>query len=69
MEDVLAILAFGAVLAFGGALAVGWIDLGWIDPGPVGYVLLIGAGVAVWAVRTALGLLSVIVDLLASRRD
>ena len=64
MEDVLAILAFGAVLAFGGALAVGWID-----PGPVGYVLLIGAGVAVWAVRSALGLLFVIVDLLAGRRD
>ena len=64
MEDALAILAFGAALAFGIALASGWID-----PGPVGFVILIGAGVAVRAVQTVLGILSAIADLLAGRRD
>lgn len=58
---ILAVAGGGLLLAL--ALALGWIELGLL-----GWILLIGAGVAAFAVQIMLGLLSSLADLLACRR-
>lgn len=55
---------FVAPVALAGA---GAVALGWIEIGPVGWVLLIGAAMVVAVVHIAFGLLAAVADLLAGR--
>lgn len=62
-EDLFMVLFVApAALVGAGAVAFGWIEIG-----PVGWVLLIGAAMAIAVVRIAAGLLAAIADLLAGR--
>lgn len=63
-QDVIILIGTGGLIIFLAALALGWIELGLL-----GWILLIGAGVAAFAVQIMLGLLSSLADLLAGRRD
>ena len=64
MEDRLALfVAWPSLLAFWGALEFGWIEIG-----PLGWVLLIGFGLLAAVAQIAFGLLAAVADLLAGRQ-
>ena len=65
MEDYLALFVGAPIfVALCAATAFGWIEIG-----PLGWMVLIGCGLLAAAAHIAFGLLAAVADLLAGRRD